>query len=801
MSGSEEGSLSSVSFEDKIESEVIHHSKQNSNINACISNLRTCNSTLNALLRWKSEPILKCSTEPAENISVQSEPIPKPYLSQNVSQQGSSEIGTAQNFLEAESEPSFGDLFNLKDSSRSQNHRDPVVVLWERSDKQENIENDIIVKFYLPGGEVFTQSFPKYSTVQEMKRVVSDMFKVPFSVLQLDQNSISLQDNLCVNEIALERFGCVTLQLSSLDSERYPLILNNVYPDLPTNDVLTVVVHTGEHVKEIIVEIENRAIVKPFLGGYRHKVTQLEYHHAFTQTAPKPSKVNTFSRNTQTPGLSKVVETTKQKCTQTSQCTNDLQEGRIIIGDPDRRLKKMEVESSMFEAKVLLIQRNLRSWLVRKMMMKMKEEYKRCILWEKQQKMKIEEEKEAKTRERDKAQTKPETRGHFELLYHNLEEWRKMETDRINNLGSIALRKSESFSVLEMEIQYINSIERQRIKLKAEKNRKEQEKLLESTSAPLRWRGENGQILLLDSLGTQQARCFKVLYDQLQKIHIPVEERIEILQTVKRAVLDKENSLASELLSLLDREKHILLRDMKNSNIDSLRERINYIFLEYIKDPNVNPEAKKYLPENKCQQLQTYKCLSCRNILPYNKFSLHSKANTFRKCHNCCWLREIGGPRVNVNPIRHILNAVRREELKQRSYTSVALIMQEQDFYHLIINIWLGHSAIGGSGNLEELRLGRWDFTQSWSPWNCILLTAAELKAHLRFPHPDQIYSSSFVKKIKQRHQMGRIYFSELAAYAIKRTPDSLRVSKMVQNFHSSKVLISKNISQICGED
>lgn len=335
------------------------------------------------------------------------------------------------------------------------------------------------------------------------------------------------------------------------------------------------------------------------------------------------------------------------------------------------------------------------------------------------------------------------------------------------------------------------------LQLKAEQKRREQEKILEKTGSPIKWRGNNGSILCLDSLGTQRARNLRNLYQNLMKVNVSVEERIGFLEDVKKAVLDLENGLVPELISLLDREHHILLRDIKESNINSLRDRINYMFLEYIKDPTVNPEARKYLPENTCQKVQMYKCLSCRNVLPYYKFSLHSKANTFRKCHNCSWLREIGGPRVDVNPIRHILNAVRREELKQSFYTSVALIMQEQDFYHLIINIWLGHSAIGGSGNLEELRLGRWDFTQSWSPWNCILLTAAELKAHFRFPNPDQIYSSSFVKKIKQRHQMGRIYFSELAAYAIRRTSDNIRVSKMVQNFGATKVLLEKSASKL----
>lgn len=333
--------------------------------------------------------------------------------------------------------------------------------------------------------------------------------------------------------------------------------------------------------------------------------------------------------------------------------------------------------------------------------------------------------------------------------------------------------------------------------LRTKNKRRDQEKILERTASPIKWRGHNGQIISLDSLGTQKACHFRTLYQNLLKVDVTVEKRISFLCDIKKAVLEEENNLVPELVSLLDREHYILLREIKNSNIDTLRDRINYMFLEYIKDPTVNPEARKYLPENLCPKVQTYKCLSCRNVLPHYKFSLHSKAHTFRKCHNCSWLREIGGPRVDINPIRHILNAVRREELKQSLYTSVALIMQEQDFYHLIINIWLGHSAIGGSGSLEELRLGRWDYSQSWSPWNCILLTAAELKAHLRFPNPDQIYSSSFVKKIKQRHQMGRIYFSELAAYAVRRTSDSTRVSRLVQNFNATKAVYKKGMSKI----
>lgn len=40
---------------------------------------------------------------------------------------------------------------------------------------------------------------------------------------------------------------------------------------------------------------------KPFLGGFRHKITGIEYHNAGTQTVPKkiPEKLNAFCRDTQ----------------------------------------------------------------------------------------------------------------------------------------------------------------------------------------------------------------------------------------------------------------------------------------------------------------------------------------------------------------------------------------------------------------------------------------------------------------------------------------------------------------------
>lgn len=43
----------------------------------------------------------------------------------------------------------------------------------------------------------------------------------------------------------------------------------------------------GGFIQEKVVEIERHSQRKAFLGGYRHRLTGAEYHHAAVQTIPK----------------------------------------------------------------------------------------------------------------------------------------------------------------------------------------------------------------------------------------------------------------------------------------------------------------------------------------------------------------------------------------------------------------------------------------------------------------------------------------------------------------------------------
>uniref|UniRef100_A0A1X7SYK6 Uncharacterized protein n=1 Tax=Amphimedon queenslandica TaxID=400682 RepID=A0A1X7SYK6_AMPQE len=66
--------------------------------------------------------------------------------------------------------------------------------------------------------------------------------------------------------------------------------------------------------------------------------------------------------------------------------------------------------------------------------------------------------------------------------------------------------------------------------------------------------------------------------------------------------------------------------------------------------------------------------------------------------------------------------------------------VRESDLRYLIENIWAGQSAVSGEKDLFELILVRWNITEHWSPWNCILLTTDEARAHVKLDDPEKLW-------------------------------------------------------------
>ena len=61
------------------------------------------------------------------------------------------------------------------------------------------------------------------------------------------------------------------------------------------------------------------------------------------------------------------------------------------------------------------------------------------------------------------------------------------------------------------------------------------------------------------------------------------------------------------------------------------------------------------------------------------------------------------------------------------------------DLCYLVEHVWSAQSLLSGDKELAELALIRWNVEEQWSPWNCVLLSDDEAKAHLNLPDVEAV--------------------------------------------------------------
>lgn len=116
-------------------------------------------------------------------------------------------------------------------------------------------------------------------------------------------------------------------------------------------------------------------------------------------------------------------------------------------------------------------------------------------------------------------------------------------------------------------------------------------------------------------------------------------------------------------------------------------------------------------------------------------------------------------PRINFSLFTYLLNGIRADEIKRNCFSSLIFVMCEPGIYHLINNIWHGRSIISENDDLYKLRLGRFDISVEWSPWNCILLTEEEAEAHYYIKDFRTVYAPSLLDKIFRAQEQAKSHF------------------------------------------
>ena len=99
----------------------------------------------------------------------------------------------------------------------------------------------------------------------------------------------------------------------------------------------------------------------------------------------------------------------------------------------------------------------------------------------------------------------------------------------------------------------------------------------------------------MDTPYTIRAQELRDIYNSINMKYLTQDERLDVLLTLKHTVKEHDCKLTQEIIELIDREADLLMRGVKESNLDGLRKRISTLFLQYIKTPTFNPEAARLL--------------------------------------------------------------------------------------------------------------------------------------------------------------------------------------------------------------
>lgn len=155
-------------------------------------------------------------------------------------------------------------------------------------------------------------------------------------------------------------------------------------------------------------------------------------------------------------------------------------------------------------------------------------------------------------------------------------------------------------------------------------------------------------------------------------------------------------------------------------------------------------------------------CGKCKNLLPESRLVLLGRKDIPDICKRCDSLhRSVHNKDDNV--YREILRCIRRDERKCGALASFAFIIQEQDIEYLVETVWHGHSILSQTTDRHRLRLPRYVQSEDWSPWNCILLTETEAKAHLKLGSScTAVYQPHLLQLIASRNNLALTAFRRL---------------------------------------
>ena len=542
-------------------------------------------------------------------------------------------------------------------------------------------------------------------------------------------------------------------------------------------------------VKEVKVEIDHMFGEKQFLGGFRHKLTLKEYHHASSQTTKASSKVQKdakmlVSRHIQTrPELDKEEQTCSEAGTQVARM------GLYVLKEKDKVLPysghyvSAEELENKYMFNVMFVQRVCRGWIARKKVAQMREVYSKQKDQEEDDKKQKSEELYLRKIEEAKRCENPKTKADFDMLYNKLEEWRRNEEEQIPTKDPRTVSVARAKLVMQ-EAKMLSKIATNKNLANLEAKENTVRDFLNKASSPHCWLLSDGGTISIETPDTLRALDLQNLYIRLRCDDVIPEERVLVLNDLKENVLQFDCKLTRELVDLIDREMDLMERGVKHSNLAGLRQRIIQLYLQYVRTPAFNPEARRYsrlvLPDPPLarRRLEGSRdieyCQACSQFKPRKSFNMSAGSASLAQCQACRRLDNDARTRLDLSLYKSLLDSIKAEEEARNNLASPAFILQESDIRYIVENIWSSRSVLSGLADLFDLRLARWECEKEWSPWNCILLSREECRIHTQlgginsaYPTLEDLvkaYGPLLVEKIISKHTLAKKHFAKMAS-------------------------------------
>ena len=150
-----------------------------------------------------------------------------------------------------------------------------------------NFKRTITVKIQIADDteNVIALNFPDNFNVKNLKEDVAKKFSIKPENLLVFQNDEEFGNEYLLSELKLNDFGIIEILLKlneTATDEGVKLDTSVYYSSFTLPDIITVHVPVEDEngikiTKDLVVEIENKTIKKPFLGGFAHKKTSKDH--------------------------------------------------------------------------------------------------------------------------------------------------------------------------------------------------------------------------------------------------------------------------------------------------------------------------------------------------------------------------------------------------------------------------------------------------------------------------------------------------------------------------------------------